>query len=947
MKADALSFSEATRAVLIGISAYRESALKLQRPAADVRALASALRSPDGCGVPDDNIATLLDDDASAENILGAVAKSARICQPHDILLVFFAGHGQRREDRFYLLPVDANSSKVAETGIAAELLEAALTGTRARGVLVVLDCCKGGGYAESAGAFFRTLSSGADFRILLSASRADQPSFEDDKGTFFSKYLTRTIAGQDDLGQGGRVYLTELVEHLQDSVAEELERAGRPEAQEPVFAGSYTRDPLLFVHRRQSLRNVRFNVQKYSRNHLRLLILRSVSAIVALLTFGFGSLYTWLDHRQYIASNGTNLALFRGHPKVPLPGFFPEQTWTFDLPASATSLGRNLRLDQGQALTARAPGPILDELARQLDPEWRAAFDLSRGHKEDLLAALHGANPGRSSSAREGIIATLEALSDYDDLDAKAVDEVSGFIHADNPSDVEAAAYGVLARSAPDGAVEQLEGGGSDADSYSMFFRELTKVTPTANRFLIDTAKMDNKEYLATRVFPQWQEALWRLDVSLDEKTYQAAIQNHLNSDKGLIFYAARRGYENLGQYFLDDLTRAMAAGTRSFDAIDRDLLALTLLDPSAVPDSVFDLLPRERGTPFGVEVTTVNALLARSPTVAPKIVALAPDDPFVAGALVRAGCGAVALPVIQVSARRWAGKDPHPNTEAMGMAYNTEANGMAYMIAEVRRMGLSAALPSVALLVANSDPSVQVEALRCIEAIGVDSSVSAHTTSLRAEYLQAVPRQQVNLEVSFDTLWPQQDAWLVAHSEKLFGGLLDSLIDNGENQAPSFRGQHIVSMLALSDRGVELVRARLDVGAQRAVAAAILAMIDEPKRVVSMLLSADAAIRTSAADFGCFNEKYADIERLLPNVVKIPTSSVTTFRRDVRRRKEIERELAETANNLKALMLLSTDTIGVSGELRPGLTLWKNDLQRRWAAVGPAEWVSVGLEF
>ena len=183
--------AEVTRIVAIGVSAYQEPSLTLEFGAANARALADALVLESGCAIPPSNVTLLCDRSASRETILQSLSAAASSCSPDGTLIIYFSGHGEESNAQFYLLPVDASSSNLQNTAISSNDLQVALFPCRARGILIILDCCKSAGFVENAQSFFTTLA-GYDFRLLLSASRVGQPSFEfrELQGTLFTRSL-------------------------------------------------------------------------------------------------------------------------------------------------------------------------------------------------------------------------------------------------------------------------------------------------------------------------------------------------------------------------------------------------------------------------------------------------------------------------------------------------------------------------------------------------------------------------------------------------------------------------------------------------------------------------------------------------------------------------------------------------------------------------------------
>jgi hypothetical protein len=120
------------------------------------------------------------------------------------------------------------------------------------------------------------------DFRLLLCASRVSQPSleFESERGTLFSRCLIDVISGKVTVGnRRGVVYFSDLYQYLVVTIGEVLEERGLSRiTQQPVFAGTYSGDPLLFVPRDSTVREVEAESLLYSRRHLLRLVRQGIT---------------------------------------------------------------------------------------------------------------------------------------------------------------------------------------------------------------------------------------------------------------------------------------------------------------------------------------------------------------------------------------------------------------------------------------------------------------------------------------------------------------------------------------------------------------------------------------------------------------------------------------------------------------------------------------------
>jgi hypothetical protein len=373
------------RAVVIGVSTYRDPGfIDLPAAAADASAVAAALSDPEGIATPATNVVTLLNAEASRERILAALRWLVTSSASDDTLVIYFAGHGDRGAQESYVCAADTRSGDEATTGVSGADLDAILSENSARGVLVILDCCRSAGFAEHAPAFFRA-GAGNEFRLLLSASRAEEPSWEfPGYGTVFSKNLVALLRG--DLTAGsipGAIYLNDLTTFLQRHVADDLTALGSPGVQTPMLAGIHPQDPLLFVHRGLTLERITLRTARYSRQDLRRIFSR---AGVALLVGGVviaALLYAYVDHLEFAqVADAQTLVFSRGHPSLHIFGL-PQVVWEMRLPQGVLAPGSPLA--RNGVVVAALGEPVWPSVETSLRPEARALTAYWRG---DVTAA-------------------------------------------------------------------------------------------------------------------------------------------------------------------------------------------------------------------------------------------------------------------------------------------------------------------------------------------------------------------------------------------------------------------------------------------------------------------------------------------------------------------------------------------------------------------------------
>lgn len=246
----------------IGVSDYRDSEINplhyAHKDALDLAALFKEMTA-----YTEIKALTLVNGDAT-----GAAIESARkfveTAAEEDTLILFVSGHGVQIKGEFFFLPVDAEVSRLAETGVALKKLEDLLFATKARRRLVLMDACAsgdestdgGGARAEQGGRGFtsrafrpksttaQTIRTGNIDRfvqegwqtdrfsandlfrrsgaVVLSSCGANEESLEHDRiqnGLFTRAVIDAFSNGRADNDRDGRINKRELRDFVRDRV--------------------------------------------------------------------------------------------------------------------------------------------------------------------------------------------------------------------------------------------------------------------------------------------------------------------------------------------------------------------------------------------------------------------------------------------------------------------------------------------------------------------------------------------------------------------------------------------------------------------------------------------------------------------------------------------------------------------------------------------------------
>jgi hypothetical protein len=220
-------------ALLIGVGEYI-NLNKLGKTRTDANDLYQLIINPMRAGYPQENVALLLDHDATKAAINDKLDWLARSTGPDDTVIIFFSGHGAQRVGGFepgeYLCPVEADWYKLHSTAISTNELTTAIRSIPAGRIAVILDACHSGGIGEpkdigsqvkaglSDNAFNR-LSEGHG-RAIIASCHPNEVSWELPKmrNGLFTHFVLKALEGaarSDD----GAVHIFDLFDYVSQNV--------------------------------------------------------------------------------------------------------------------------------------------------------------------------------------------------------------------------------------------------------------------------------------------------------------------------------------------------------------------------------------------------------------------------------------------------------------------------------------------------------------------------------------------------------------------------------------------------------------------------------------------------------------------------------------------------------------------------------------------------------
>lgn len=190
-------------AVIIGVEKYREKLPAAEFAASDAKLAVEYYRRV--LGVPEENIALLLDDRAAKSDFEKYLERwLPNRVEPGDEVYVFFSGHGSPSpaKGEAYLVPFDGDPSYIENTGYPLARLYEQLSKLPAKRVVVAMDSCFSGAggrsvVAKGARPLMNVVATDVPGSLtVLSASASDQISnSHQEKGHgLFTYYLLRGL---------------------------------------------------------------------------------------------------------------------------------------------------------------------------------------------------------------------------------------------------------------------------------------------------------------------------------------------------------------------------------------------------------------------------------------------------------------------------------------------------------------------------------------------------------------------------------------------------------------------------------------------------------------------------------------------------------------------------------------------------------------------------------
>ncbi|MFD9818273.1 caspase family protein [Streptomyces violascens] len=226
------------RALIITCEEYQHEGLRrLRAPAADAEALSRVLGDPQ-IGAFDGRVMH----NEAAHIVQGEIEDIFSESRADDVVLLHFSCHGLKSDaGELFFAAHDTRPNRLGSTAVSADFVQRCMRQSRARSIVLLLDCCYGGAFGRGvnvrASGNAHVLDSfpsgklpGGRGRAVITASRALEYAFEEGELTddqsrrpsvFTSAVVEGLATGEADRDEDGWVSLNELYDYVFDRVQE------------------------------------------------------------------------------------------------------------------------------------------------------------------------------------------------------------------------------------------------------------------------------------------------------------------------------------------------------------------------------------------------------------------------------------------------------------------------------------------------------------------------------------------------------------------------------------------------------------------------------------------------------------------------------------------------------------------------------------------------------
>jgi hypothetical protein len=227
------------KALIVASDEYEQEGLRnLLAPAADAEALRQVLGDPQ---IGDFTVQVVHNEPA---HVVSARIEDLFLeGRPDDLLLLHFSCHGLKSDSgELFFAARNTRPDRLGSTAVSADFVQRCMRASRSRNVVLLLDCCYGGAFAQGVSirasddvnvldSFPPGQTGGGRGRVVITASSAMEYAFEGDRlaadkrsrpSVFTAALVEGLTSGEADLDQDGWISVDELYDYIFDKVREQ-----------------------------------------------------------------------------------------------------------------------------------------------------------------------------------------------------------------------------------------------------------------------------------------------------------------------------------------------------------------------------------------------------------------------------------------------------------------------------------------------------------------------------------------------------------------------------------------------------------------------------------------------------------------------------------------------------------------------------------------------------
>ncbi|MCI5194566.1 MAG: hypothetical protein D3915_15880 [Candidatus Electrothrix sp. AU1_5] len=227
-------------ALIIGVQTYLSPLGDLPCTLEDAKGLAGILKDEGRCAYPEEQVLLLKDSEADRNGILAALDTLAKVTDTDSTVVIYFSGHGGKKDGGYYFCPYGFNPADLQETAISGPKFKKKIAAIPAKKKLILLDCCHAGGIGSGVkGEGFTKAAVPPEaielFQqgkgcVFIASSAEDEFSYIGKHYSVFTGALIEAFSGKGVSRKDGYVRATDLVRYTKERVPRLTEDKQHPQ---------------------------------------------------------------------------------------------------------------------------------------------------------------------------------------------------------------------------------------------------------------------------------------------------------------------------------------------------------------------------------------------------------------------------------------------------------------------------------------------------------------------------------------------------------------------------------------------------------------------------------------------------------------------------------------------------------------------------------------------